>query len=207
MRVILASHNEGKLAELRQLFAELDWQLQSQADHQVPAAVEDGLTFVENALLKARAVCRATGLPAIADDSGLVVPALGGAPGIYSARFAGTHGDDAANNRKLLQMLANESERHAYFFCAMAFLLHADDPTPIIASAAWHGSILQEPRGSEGFGYDPLFLVAGLGQSSAELPAAKKNRLSHRGQASRHLLAALKHRQARTEPQFPAGSD
>ncbi|MEM9621706.1 MAG: non-canonical purine NTP pyrophosphatase, partial [Pseudomonadota bacterium] len=147
MRVVLASHNSGKLKELRALLTDVGWQLESQADHQVAAVPEDGLTFVENALLKARGVCAATRLPAIADDSGLVVPALNGAPGIYSARYAGQHGDDHANNQKLLKALTGVQDRRAYFFCAMVFLLNADDPTPIIATAAWHGSILEAPRG------------------------------------------------------------
>ncbi len=191
MRVVLASRNEGKLQELRTLLAGVNLSLESQAEHDVPSPAEDGLTFVENALIKARAVAAATGLPAIADDSGLVVPALNGAPGIYSARYAGEHGDDAANNKKLLQRLQGQADRAAYFYCAMVMLLHADDPTPTVATAAWHGSILQHPRGNNGFGYDPLFLADGLQHTAAELPAARKNSISHRGQATRRLLAEL----------------
>lgn len=192
MRVVLASRNEGKLRELGALLGDLGLALESQADHEVPSPVEDGLTFIENALIKARAVARATTLPAIADDSGIVVPVLNGAPGIYSARYAGEHGDDLANNAKLVADLADIADRRAYFYCAMCFVEHADDPTPLIATAAWHGEFIDEPRGEGGFGYDPHFLVAGREQTSAELPREEKNALSHRGQACGTLADMLR---------------
>ena len=192
MRVVLASGNRGKLKELRDMLAPLTLELESQADHNVPSPVEDGLTFIENALIKARAVSRATGLPAIGDDSGIVVPALGGAPGIYSARYAGTHGDDRGNNAKLLAELAPFENRAAYFYCAMVFLRHADDPTPLMATAAWHGSIAETPSGDGGFGYDPLFIPAGREATAAQLDAATKNTISHRGQAVTLLVTALR---------------
>ena len=192
LRVVLASRNEGKLRELTALLGDFGFTLESQAAHDVPSPVEDGLTFVENALIKARAVAAATSLPAIADDSGLVVPALQGAPGIYSARYAGTHGDDLANNAKLVAELANASDRRAYFYCAMCFIGHAEDPTPLIATAAWHGEIVDEPRGEGGFGYDPHFRVAGRQETSAELPRDEKNALSHRGQACAALADMLR---------------
>jgi len=191
MRVVLASHNSGKLAELRALLSTTDLSVESQADHNVPSAEETGLTFVENALIKARAVAQATNLAAIADDSGLVVPALEGAPGIHSARYAGTHGDDEANNAKLIQDLKGIDDRRAYFFCAMVFMRHPADPTPLIATAAWHGEIIDAPQGTRGFGYDPHFFLPSLGIASAELEATQKNKLSHRGQATAALLLKL----------------
>ena len=191
MRIVLASRNTGKLEELSALLEPLDYTVESQAAHNVPSAEETGLTFVENALIKARAVAAATGLAALADDSGLVVPVLDGAPGIYSARYAGSHGDDAANNRKLIADLQGIENREAYFYCAMALLRHANDPTPCIATAAWHGQIIDEPCGEGGFGYDPHFFLPGLQQTSAQLPAAQKNKLSHRGQATARLIAQL----------------
>lgn len=191
MQVVLASRNSGKLSEMRQLFAHLPLTLESQADYNVPGADETGSTFVENAIIKARAVSLATSLPAIADDSGLVVPALNGAPGIYSARYAGRQGDDAANNQKLIEAMRSVDEREAYFYCAMVFMLHASDPTPLIATAAWAGEIVDQAAGDQGFGYDPHFFLPGLGQTSAELPKAQKNKLSHRGQAAAKLLVQL----------------
>jgi len=193
MRIVLASKNAGKLAELQDLLAHLPVQLESQAEHGVPSADENGATFIENALIKARSVAAATGLAALADDSGLVVPALHGAPGIYSARYAGTHGDDGANNQKLVAELNGVRERHAYFYCAMVLLRHASDPTPILATAAWHGEIVDQAAGHNGFGYDPHFFVPELGKTSAQLPAAVKNRLSHRGQATAVLIEQLQH--------------
>lgn len=193
MRVVLASLNAGKLKELQTMLATTDLIIESQAQHDVPSADETGVTFVENALIKARAVSTATGLAAISDDSGLVVPALQGAPGIHSARYAGTHGDDHANNLKLVQALEDISDRRAYFFCAMVFMRHALDPTPLIATAAWHGEIIDEPRGSNGFGYDPHFYLPDLDKVSAQLEPGEKNQLSHRGQATAALLAQIKH--------------
>ncbi len=191
MRIILASHNPGKLAELQSLLADLPVRLESQADHQIPAAAETGSTFIENALLKARAVASATGSAALADDSGLVVPALNGAPGIHSARYAGTHGDDAANNQKLIKALQAQSDRSAYFYCAMVLLRHATDPTPMVATAAWHGEICTEAAGEFGFGYDPHFFLPELQKTSAQLEPHVKNALSHRGQALRTLLGHM----------------
>ncbi|XOV83747.1 MAG: RdgB/HAM1 family non-canonical purine NTP pyrophosphatase [bacterium] len=194
MHVVLASGNAGKLAEFQSLFTDTPLKLTNLSsaapDFEMPA--ETGTTFIENALIKAHAVAQATGCAALADDSGLVVPALNGAPGIYSARYAGRHGDDAANNRKLIEALAGKSLRKAYFYCAIVLLRNSQDPTPIIATAAWHGEILDTPRGEQGFGYDPLFWLADLNMTSAELPRDLKNRLSHRGQATAALLQEIR---------------
>lgn len=194
MKVVFASNNAGKTREVAAVLAELELELVPQADFQVTEAEETGLTFVENAILKARNACRQTGLPAIADDSGVEVDALRGAPGVYSARYAGADADDAANNARLLQELAQvpEAERTARYQCIMVYLRHAEDPTPIIAQAAWEGVILREPRGAGGFGYDPLFWLPQSQQTAAEMDLDTKNRLSHRGQALRQLLAALR---------------
>ena len=192
MRIVLASRNPGKLAEMQALFAPLGVTLESQANHDVPSPEETGLTFIENAIIKARAISAATGLPAIGDDSGLVVPALGGAPGILSARYAGQHGDDSANNARLVRELDAVEDRSAYFFCTMAFLRHERDPTPLIASAAWHGSIVLDARGTGGFGYDPHFFVPALQCTAAQLDAGRKNAISHRGQASAQLVEQLR---------------
>ena len=191
MKVMLATRNNGKIIEMRRLLEPLGLELDNQTDTDIPSAVEDGQTFVENALIKARAVSLASSTPAIADDSGLVVPALDGRPGIYSSRFAHIDASDAENNSELLTQLANQESRAAYFFCCMVFLRHAQDPTPIIAYGQWWGEILREPQGEGGFGYDPLFYVADESRSAAQLPAQTKNRLSHRGQASQHLIAQL----------------
>lgn len=191
MKVMLATRNNGKIIEMRRLLEPLGLELDNQTDTDIPSPVEDGQTFVENALIKARAVSLASSTPAIADDSGLVVPALDGRPGIYSSRFAHIDASDAENNSELLTQLANQESRAAYFFCCMVFLRHAQDPTPIIAYGQWWGKILREPQGEGGFGYDPLFYVADESHSAAQLPAQTKNRLSHRGQASQHLAAQL----------------
>ncbi len=192
-RIVLATGNAGKVRELGAMLADLDVRVLPQSDFGVPEAEETGLSFVENAILKARNAAAHTGLPAIADDSGIEVDALNGAPGIYSARYAGADGNDAANNAKLLAALAElpPEARSARFRSVVVFMRHAEDPSPLIAEGAWEGRILDAPRGSGGFGYDPLFLVAGRDVSAAELPAEEKNRLSHRGQALRRLLAAL----------------
>ncbi|KGI76856.1 RdgB/HAM1 family non-canonical purine NTP pyrophosphatase [Oleiagrimonas soli] len=199
-RMVLASGNAGKLRELRQLLADADIELVAQGELGVSDAEETATTFVENALLKARHAARITGLPALADDSGLCVDALGGAPGLYSARFAGTHGDHAANNAKLLRELDGTPERArgAFFICVLALLRHADDPAPLIAEGRWRGRILDAPRGAHGFGYDPLFLPDGQTLGAAELDDALKNRLSHRGQALARLRDALAMPQAAT---------
>jgi XTP/dITP diphosphohydrolase len=191
-RVVLATGNQGKVKEFSELLAGRDVTVVPQSDFGVPDADETGLTFVENAILKARNAAQHTGLPAIADDSGLEVDFLNGAPGIYSARYAGD-GGSAANNAKLLEALAGvpEAGRSARFQCLLVYLRHADDPTPIICQGTWEGWILEAPRGAAGFGYDPLFFVPTEGLSAAELPAERKNTLSHRGQALRCLLAAF----------------
>lgn len=188
-RLVVASGNAGKLRELRDLLADIGIEAISQGSLGVDDIEETGLSFVENAILKARHAARATGLPALADDSGLCVDALGGAPGLYSARYAGTHGDAAANIAKLLAALddAPDAARGAWFHAAIVLLRHADDPQPIIAEGSWHGRILRAPRGDGGFGYDPVFLDPVHDCSAAELDPALKRRISHRGQA----LAAL----------------
>jgi XTP/dITP diphosphohydrolase len=191
--LVLASNNPGKLREIGQLLAGAGMQVHPQADFGVTEAEETGLSFVENAILKARHAAAGSGLPAIADDSGLEVDSLGGAPGIYSARYAGAGADDAANNAKLLAALAEvpDDERTARFRCVMAYMRHAEDPSPLICVGTWEGLILREPRGANGFGYDPLFFLPERQLSSAELDPALKNALSHRGQALRALVANL----------------
>ena len=184
-RLVLASGNRGKLAELQVLLGDAGFALSAQADHGVDDIEETGLSFVENALLKARHAARATGLPTLGDDSGLCVDALDGAPGLYSARYAGAHGDAAANNAKLLEALRDvpAHARTARFYCVLVLVRHGDDPQPLIAEGIWEGHVLDAPRGDHGFGYDPLFLDPGTGMSAAELPPAVKNRISHRGRA------------------------
>lgn len=190
-RLVLASNNAGKLKELQAMLGD-DIEVLPQRKFTDQEADETGLSFVENAILKARHAARASGLPALADDSGLAVDALGGAPGIYSARYADGQGD-AANNAKLLQALRDvpDAERGARFICALALVRHAEDPVPIICEGAWEGRILHAARGEHGFGYDPLFLIPELGLSSAELPARQKNQLSHRARAMQQLRARL----------------
>lgn len=192
--VVLASGNRGKLVEFGAMLAALDLDVLPQARFGVTDAEETGLTFVENALIKARHAARATGLAALADDSGLCVDALSGAPGLYSARYAGRHGDDAANNARLLAELAEvtDDRRDAYFYCCLVLLRHAEDPSPLIAEGRSYGRVLHAPRGAGGFGYDPLFLPEGQTVSAAELDEASKNRLSHRGLALQALLQRLR---------------
>ena len=190
-RIVVATGNRGKVRELAAALDHLDHALVPQSELGIATAAENGLTFIENALGKARHAAAATGMPAIADDSGLVVPALGGAPGIFSAHYAGEEANDAANNAKLLRELAGVGDRTAYFYCALVYLAAAQDPAPLLATARWQGRIVDVPRGANGFGYDPHFLVPALGKTAAELTLAEKNRLSHRGQASRRLAAAL----------------
>lgn len=189
-RLVLASSNRGKLAELQPLLAGAGYELVPQAELGVSDAVEDGRSFIENALIKARHACLATGLPALADDSGIVVDALDGAPGLLSARYAGLHGDAGANNRKLLAALQGvpQSRRTARFVAVIVLLRSADDPLPLVAQGVWEGRVLEAPRGAGGFGYDPLFFDPLLGRGAAELEAELKNRVSHRGRA----LAALR---------------
>ena len=189
--VVLASGNRGKLQELNDLLGGLGIALRSQAEYQVVEAEETGLSFIENAILKARNAARQSGCAALADDSGLCVDALGGAPGIYSARYAGAGANDAANNTKLLIELNNRPQRGAHFHCALAFVRHADDPAPIVCEGQWQGTILEQARGENGFGYDPLFYIAELEKSSAELSKAEKNQISHRALALKQLLPRL----------------
>lgn len=193
-KLVLATGNKGKLAELSALLAPFDWQVLPQSDFQVPDAIEDGLSFIENALIKARHASRLTGLPAIADDSGLAVDALGGAPGIYSARYAGEHGNDLKNLQQLLLDLkaVPQGKRAAQFHCVLAFVRHAEDPVPVIAHGIWHGQIAFAAAGSGGFGYDPVFLPDDSEGSAAELTAEQKKQLSHRGKALRLLVSLLK---------------
>lgn len=193
--LVIASGNVGKLRELQALLQPLGWQIRSQDEWQIEEAEEIGLSFIENALIKARHAAVLCGLPALADDSGLVVDVLAGAPGIRSARYAGGAADDAANNRKLLEALRDipAENRGAHFYCAMAFVRNAHDPAPLIAIGQWQGTILNAPRGSGGFGYDPLFWLEQQQCSAAELPAGEKNRLSHRGQALAAMVGQLKH--------------
>ena len=191
---VLATSNRGKVAELSALLvnAGLSLRITAQTELGVSSPPETGVTFVENALLKARHAARSTGLPAIADDSGLVVPALGGAPGVNSARYAGEEADDGANIAKLLDALApRRLDRSAQFYCALVALRHADDSAPLIATGSWTGTIAAVPRGRGGFGYDPVFLVPRLDRTAAELTPEEKNRLSHRGQALRGMVALL----------------
>ena len=192
-RVVLASGNAGKLAEFEQLLADWDCQLVPQSSFATREVEETGESFVENALLKAHNASHHCGLPAIADDSGLVVDALDGAPGLHSARYAGVSASDEDNRRKLLTEMAGkpDAERVAHFHCALVYLRHWQDPNPIICQASWAGSILETPRGSAGFGYDPLFFVPDQDCSAAELAPEIKIRISHRGQALDQLLAAL----------------
>lgn len=192
-RIVLASSNQKKLLELQSLLSALAMDVLPQSQFSIPDAVEDGLSFVENAIIKARHAAKLSGLPAIADDSGIAVDALDGKPGIYSARFANSHGDDAANNKKLLQCLHDvpEAQRTAQFHCVLVFMRHAEDPVPLICHGVWSGTILFSARGENGFGYDPLFWVPTHQCSSAELDKEEKNRISHRGQAMRLLLEKM----------------
>lgn len=201
---VLASGNQGKLRELVTMLEPLGFDVRPQSDWQVPEAEENAKTFVENSLIKARQAAEFTGLPAIADDSGLVVPALNGEPGIYSARYAGAGANALENMEKLLSELEGKTgdERRAYFYCVLVLINSFDDPAPLIATGRWHGRILNAPRGEGGFGYDPLFGVSGLsdaGQvvSAAELAPAQKSQISHRGLALRELMRQLRDRDAR----------
>lgn len=198
-RIVLASNNPGKVREISRLIADLDLSVIPQGELGVPDIEETGLSFVENAILKARNAASHTGLAAIADDSGLEVDALHGAPGIHSARYAGMNGNDQANIERLLRELIDvpETRRTARFQCLMVYLRHAADPTPIICQGTWEGRVLFAPRGKRGFGYDPVFFVPTHNCSAAELAADLKNQLSHRGQALRKLVAALPNSRSR----------
>jgi XTP/dITP diphosphohydrolase len=193
MHMVLATNNQGKVREMAGLFRQIDITLVPQSDYQVPGVTEDATTFVENALIKARQAARYTNKPVIADDSGLEVDALGHAPGVRSSRFAGDHATDLDNIAKLLREMDGipPSQRSGRFYCALVYLRSDSDPTPIICTGTWHGSILQSPQGTGGFGYDPVFWVPSHGCSAAELDAEEKKRISHRGQAVYRLLSSL----------------
>ena len=192
MKLVVASNNPGKLREFGQMLAPLGWETIPQKELDVPECEEPHVTFVENALAKARHAAACTGLPALADDSGLCVHALGGAPGVFSARFAGEPKSDERNNEKLVADLADKSDRRAHYVCVMVFVRHADDPQPVIVEGEWHGEIVDLPRGQGGFGYDPYFFLPDVGATAAELDAAEKNRRSHRGKALAQLVERLK---------------
>lgn len=189
--IVIASNNPGKLREIQGLLAPLGLEVLPQSTFDVPEAEEPHHTFVENALAKARHASGIAGLPALADDSGICAEALGGAPGVYSAHYAGFPKSDERNNRKLIDDLQGKSNRRAHYYCVMVLIRRADDPEPLIAEGRWHGEVIAEPRGEGGFGYDPYFLLPDLGRTAAELAPEEKNRMSHRGQALRRLVAAL----------------
>lgn len=191
-KIVLASNNAGKLAEFQALLSTLDLDVRAQGEFNVPEAEEPYPTFVENALTKARHAARLTGLPALADDSGVCVNALGGAPGVYSARYAGEPKSDQANNLKLQEDLASHTDRSAYYYCVLVYVRHADDPQPVIAEGLWHGEIATAPSGEGGFGYDPYFYLPSLQKTAAQLTSAEKNAQSHRGQALRELIGKLR---------------
>lgn len=191
-QIVLASNNAGKLREFAQMLAKVDIEVLPQKHFNIPEAEEPHVTFVENALAKARHAAKLTGLPALADDSGICVRALGGAPGVYSARFAGEPKSDDRNNQKLIADLQGQADRRAHYVAVLVFVHHADDPQPIICEGEWHGEIIDTPRGAGGFGYDPYFLVPDLNQTAAEISAAEKNRRSHRGKALAQLMERLK---------------
>ena len=200
-KLVIASNNPGKLREIEAILAPLAIEVVTQGALGVSEAEEPHCTFIENALAKARHASRATGLPALADDSGVCVHVLGGEPGVHSARYAegstsGRDEQDHRNNDKLLQALSGAADRSAHYYCVIVLVRHADDPQPLIAEAEWHGEILREPRGSGGFGYDPLFLIPELGKTGAELAAHEKNAVSHRGRALVKLVARLRALQA-----------
>jgi len=191
-KLVLASSNPGKLREFEALLAPLGMEIVPQSSLRVAEADEPHGTFVENALAKARHASRRTKLPALADDSGICVGALGGEPGVHSARFTGEPRSDARNNEKLVEMLADKDNRRAHYYCVIVLMRHAEDPEPIIAEGSWAGEIIAEPRGANGFGYDPHFFLRDLGKTAAELDPGEKNLVSHRGKALRRLLAKLK---------------
>ncbi len=191
-KLVLASSNPGKLREFWALLAPLGMEIVEQGSLGVADAEEPHGTFVENALAKARHASRRTKLPALADDSGICVGALGGEPGVHSARFAGEPKSDARNNEKLVELLADKDNRRAHYYCVIVLMRHSEDPEPVIAEGSWAGEIIAEPRGENGFGYDPHFFLRDLGKTAAELDPGEKNLLSHRGKALRRLLAKLK---------------
>lgn len=200
VKIILATSNTGKIREFESMVAHLPIQFVLQSSLNIPDANETGLSFVENALIKARHAAKLSGMPAIADDSGLVVKSLEGAPGIYSARYAGEKATAQDNINKLLTAMAAvpEQQRQAYFYCVIVYLTHEQDPTPLICEGQWHGNILTTPHGQEGFGYDPIFFVPTENKSAAELAPHRKNIISHRGQALHKMLGLLKEQYAST---------
>ena len=190
-KLVIASNNKGKLREIGELLAPLAIDVAPQSEFNISEADEPHITFVENALAKARHASRCSGLPVLADDSGICVSALGGAPGVNSARYAGEPKSDERNNQKLVAALQNQTDRRAYYYCVIVLVRHADDPQPIIVDGSWHGEIIDQPRGSGGFGYDPYFYLPAFGKTSAELTAEQKNQISHRGQALAKLVEIL----------------
>lgn len=190
-KLVIASNNPGKLREIERILSPLGLEVLPQSVFNIPEAEEPYCTFIENCLAKARHASEHSGLPALADDSGICVDALNGAPGVYSARFAGEPKSDERNNHKLIESLAHETNRKAHYYCVIVLVRHAHDPQPLIAEGSWEGEIIDEPRGSGGFGYDPYFLVPELGQTGAELPMDIKNGLSHRGKALAALVEKL----------------
>jgi len=191
-RLVLATNNEGKIREIRRILAPLDVEVIPQAQLDVPEPDEPYGTFIENALTKARHASVLTGLPALADDSGLCVDTLSGGPGVHSARLAGEPRSDERNNDRLLELLAHSENRTAHYYCVLVLMRHGQDPQPLVAEGEWRGEILRERRGTGGFGYDPLFLDPLLGRSGAELPTGEKNRVSHRGKALALLVEKLR---------------
>ena len=191
-KLVIASNNQGKLREINTLLEPLAIEAVPQSDFNAGEVDEPYVTFVENALTKARHASRCSGLPALADDSGICVSALSGAPGVTSARYAGEPKSDERNNLKLIGMLKNQSNRRAYYYCVIVLVRHADDPQPIIVDGSWYGEIVDQPRGEGGFGYDPYFFLPEFGKTSAELSAEQKNRISHRGQALAQLVDILR---------------
>lgn len=191
-KIVIASGNPGKLREIRRILEPLDFSVVPQSDFGVPECPEPHVTFIENCLAKARHASLHTGLPALADDSGICVDALNGAPGVYSARYAGEPKSDARNNEKLIAALANEANRKAHYYCVIVLVHHPDDPQPLIAEGSWHGEIIDTPRGENGFGYDPYFFLPEFGKTGAELDPDHKNAISHRGQALDILVSKLR---------------
>ena len=193
-KLVLASNNAGKVKEFQALLAPLNFQVIPQGELGIPSAEEPHCTFVENALAKARHASAVSGLPALADDSGICAHALNGKPGVLSARFAGEQADDTANNQKLIQELKDQSDRGAHYVCTLVFMNSVDDPEPLIVQTRWYGQVIDKASGSNGFGYDPHFFLADLNCTAAELDPAQKNLISHRGQALRELITKLKAR-------------
>ena len=191
-KLVIASNNPGKLREIGRILSPLGYEAVPQSAFNVPEAEEPFVTFVENCIAKARHAAQITGLPALADDSGICVEALDGAPGVYSARYAGEPKSDQRNNEKLIAALAGQANRRAHYYCVIVYLRHAEDPQPLIAEGSWHGEIIDTPRGNGGFGYDPYFLVPELGKTGAELAADEKNTISHRGKALLQLVDKLR---------------